>query len=283
MTETTKPKKFCFILMPFDEKFDDVYKLGIKQSCVDAGAYCERVDEQIFNETILERIYNQISKADVVIADMTGRNPNIFYEVGYAHALGKTTVLLTQEASDIPFDLKHYPHIIYNNKILKLKDELTQRVKWYVENETNTETDYKIDFDLFLESENLSSGSVIYTTPTGKKPYPKLIIQNKTFRTYKRGDYRIGVITDKNYRLLEDISIIGEKKSSTTTLPDGKLLHMLPYLEDILFPNSYTSFNFLLLSKSILDQDVIIRLFTNAGTRDYPLRITYEQKRTPAK
>ena len=109
MTPTTKPKKFCFILMPFDDEFKDIYELGIKQSCSDAGAYCERVDEQIYKESIIERIYNQISKADIVIADMTGRNPNVFYEVGYAHALGKTTILLTKDAADIPFDLKHYP------------------------------------------------------------------------------------------------------------------------------------------------------------------------------
>ncbi len=113
--------------MPFDEEFDDIYQLGIKQSCEDAGAYCERVDEQIFTESILDRVYNQISKADIIVADMTNRNPNVFYEVGYAHALGKRTILLTQNAEDIPFDLKHYPHIIYNNKISRLKKDLTSR------------------------------------------------------------------------------------------------------------------------------------------------------------
>jgi len=43
--ETTKPKKFCFVLMPFIPEFDDIYTLGIKQSCLDSAAYCERVDE----------------------------------------------------------------------------------------------------------------------------------------------------------------------------------------------------------------------------------------------
>ena len=58
------------------------------------GAYAERVDEQIFNESILQRIYNQISKADVITADMTDRNENVFYETGYAHTLGKQVILL---------------------------------------------------------------------------------------------------------------------------------------------------------------------------------------------
>jgi nucleoside 2-deoxyribosyltransferase len=89
----TAPKKFVFVLMPFDAKFRDIYEVGIKPACRDAGAYCERVDEQIFHESILERVYNQISKADLIVADMTGRNANVFYEVGYAHALNKRTLL----------------------------------------------------------------------------------------------------------------------------------------------------------------------------------------------
>jgi nucleoside 2-deoxyribosyltransferase len=96
MSNLTTPKPFCFVLMPFSESFSDIYELGIKEACNDAGAYCERVDEQIFQERILDRIYNQIAKADIIIADMTGKNPNVFYEVGYAHALGKNTILLTQ-------------------------------------------------------------------------------------------------------------------------------------------------------------------------------------------
>ena len=76
--ETTIPKPFCFVLMPFDKAFDDIYQLGIKAACDIAEAYCERVDEQMFDGMILDRVYNQISKADIVVADMTGKNPNVF-------------------------------------------------------------------------------------------------------------------------------------------------------------------------------------------------------------
>jgi hypothetical protein len=110
MTDTT-PKSFIFVLMPFVKTFDDLYGLGIKPACEKAGAYAKRVDDRIFQESILQRIYNQIAKADIIIADMTGRNPNVFYETGYAHALGKRVILLTQKTEDLPFDLKHYPHI----------------------------------------------------------------------------------------------------------------------------------------------------------------------------
>lgn len=53
------------------EEFSELYKLGIKTACEKAGAYCERVDEQIFNESILAPIYNRIAKADIIVSDLT--------------------------------------------------------------------------------------------------------------------------------------------------------------------------------------------------------------------
>lgn len=118
--------------MPFDTAFDDIYKFGIKGAADDVGAYAERVDEQTFTEGILDRIFNQISKADVIVADMTGRNPNVFYEVGYAHALGKVVLLLTQNVADIPFDLKHRPHTVYGGKIEPLRKALAGKLEWAI-------------------------------------------------------------------------------------------------------------------------------------------------------
>lgn len=290
---TTTPKKFCFVLMPFDADFDDIYKLGIKQSCIDAGAYCERVDEQIYKESILERIYNQISKADIIVADMSNRNPNVFYEVGYAHALGKTTILLTQNSEDIPFDLKHYPHIIYDNKILKLKDELSTRVKWFVENEDSIETNQKVEIDIYLDEKSLSNRNVEYITKKGNIPGPSFTLHNTTFNTFNPGDYRVGIITDENYPRLR-----GNDGGKTTKLPDGRLLHLCPIIDDILYPNSYTSFRILLEPKvfkfdnsTILkqpselykgDQEITIRIFTPYGTRDFFLNVKNETESTNA-
>lgn len=130
--KSTAPKPFVFVLMPLDEKFDDIYKFGIKGAAEEGGAYAERVDEQIFTEGILERIFNQISKADIIVADMTGRNANVFYEVGYAHALGKIVLLLTQNVDDIPFDLINKQHIVYAGKIKTLKSELKKKIVWAI-------------------------------------------------------------------------------------------------------------------------------------------------------
>jgi hypothetical protein len=123
---TAMEKLFAFVLMPFESRFDDVYRLGIKAAVEELGMIATRVDEQVFHkEGILERIYNQIDACDFIIADMTGRNRNVFYEVGYAHAKQKTSILLTSDAADIPFDLKHQRHIVYDNSIVALKRKLT--------------------------------------------------------------------------------------------------------------------------------------------------------------
>jgi len=121
---------FAFVLMPFDKKFDDLYRLGIKEVAASVGFLAERLDEQKFAQSMLERINEQIDSADIIIAEMTGQNPNVFYEVGYAHARNKLCILSTTTASDIPFDLKHRRHIVHNASILSLKTALTEELTW---------------------------------------------------------------------------------------------------------------------------------------------------------
>lgn len=121
---------FAFVLMPFDASFDDVYRFGIKEPAKELGILAERVDEQIYREGILDRIYRQIEIADIVIADMSGRNPNVFYEVGYAHAKDKLCILLTSNADDIPFDLKHRRHVVYDGSIKLLAERMQQELDW---------------------------------------------------------------------------------------------------------------------------------------------------------
>jgi hypothetical protein len=128
----TGPKPFVLVLMPFAKEFNDVYTFGIKGAAEDVGAYAERIDEQTFQEGILDRIFNQISKADVIVADMTGQNPNVFYEVGYAHALNKIVILITRDANAIPFDLKHRQHIVYPGEIGTLRPMLKDQLTWAI-------------------------------------------------------------------------------------------------------------------------------------------------------
>jgi len=218
-----------------------------------------------------------------VIADMTGRNPNVFYEVGYAHALGKTTILLTNNSDDIPFDLKHYPHIIYNNRIKQLKDELTTKVKWYVDNISNQNVNLNIEIDVYFGESSLSNRNVEYRVDSGNYPTPTLTLHNKSFTTFNPDNYCIGILTDDNY----PYAYCGETKCKTTKLPNGQLMHMLPPIEEILYPNLYTGIEVVLIQKVLSlnmfeptvyyreNQEITIRIFTSNGTRDFFMMITY--------
>lgn len=104
-----------FVAMPFAPELDDVYHLGIRETVQHAGGACERADEIQHTGGILEKIYASIRGATVVIAEVSYPNPNVFYEVGFAHALAKPVVLLTRDVSSSPFDLRGYNHIVYKS------------------------------------------------------------------------------------------------------------------------------------------------------------------------
>lgn len=173
---TTRPKPFVFVLMPFDPEFDDVYEFGIKGAANDVGAYAERLDEQMFTEGMLDRIFNQISKADVIVADMTGRNANVFYEVGYAHALGKVTLLVTQTKDDIPFDLQQRQYTKYEGNIKLLRKELAKKLRWAIDEAkrvaAGAASDERISVRI-LDVELIESGSTDGPPPIvgGVMPY----------------------------------------------------------------------------------------------------------------
>ena len=269
----TAPRPFCFVLMPFNAEFDDVYQIGIKEACESAGAYSERVDEQIFHESILERVFNQIAKADLIVADMTGRNANVFYEVGYAHALGKRTILLTQSADDIPFDLKHFPHIVYGTSITSLRDNLKTRVQYFVENPAEAKTTDTIDIELFVGEQNLASGNAVIEYGKSQFPHANITIRNTSATTFEPGDFRLGIIS-------AELSDVRGKESliETTPLPDGSYLHMCPDFP-VLFPQAFASYLivFQFPVPRVTDVDLVCRVFTRIGTRDFPLHIR-EQK-----
>jgi hypothetical protein len=119
-----KPRSI-FVIMPFAEAFDDVYELGIKASVEVLGWGCQRADEVIHNRDIMCKVCQGIRQARFVIADLTDRNANVFYELGMAHALEKDVILLAQDVGDVPFDLRQM-NIIEYAAILPLRQKLTE-------------------------------------------------------------------------------------------------------------------------------------------------------------
>lgn len=172
MTTGPRPKKkpFVFVVMPFSKTFDALYEQGIKKACAQAGATCARVDKQIFLENILQQIYGQIKAADVIVSEMSGRKENVFYETGYAHGLGKRVILLTSDAKDIPFDLKHSPHLVHGGDAESLRKQLKRTLRWCFEHPEEGPTPGPSDKDaLAREDQRMSQHIINYLDNIGRK------------------------------------------------------------------------------------------------------------------
>lgn len=116
MSNIQVSEKTAFCLMPFHRKFDKIYST-IKTACSQAGYTCFRSDEPFNPGNVLRQILQMMTTSEIIIAVLDGKNPNVFYEIGLAHSLGKTVILVGNAKSpeDISFDLKSERLLLYNN------------------------------------------------------------------------------------------------------------------------------------------------------------------------
>ena len=111
----TKSQDKIFVLMPFTQEWSDrIWKKIIKPTIEELGIPVNRADD-LYGHDLMEDIWKEILISNIIIADITNRNPNVFYELGIAHTLGKKVILLTQDVKDIPVDLNRFRHIIYKD------------------------------------------------------------------------------------------------------------------------------------------------------------------------
>ncbi len=286
----TAPKPFVFVLMPFQKEFDDVYKLGIKVACDNAGAYAERVDEQLFQDSILQRVYNQIAKADIIVADMTGRNPNVFYEAGYAHALGKHVILLTQNTDDIPFDLKHYPHIIYEGRITDLIPELQKRVKWAIENPEEHRDSEQPPIEICVGGVSIRNNPVFEIEEYHSSGVQHFNLQfdahNQDNARIQVASFKVAILTTERFYYSE-VSLLSNRIRfpNRIHIPEGGCIHMLDKSFSIL-PGAWESFgwelrtNFEQSLRTGDEEQVILRMFSEHGGYDYPFKIAVVEKKS---
>lgn len=114
--------KHCFVIMPFSttgdkhtiEYWNDFFSDFIKSSVENLGYTCTRCSAQPGN--IMKAIVNELVTSDVVLAVLTDYNPNVWYELGARHSLRHGTIMMLESGQDIPFDLKHYGVIYYDDK-----------------------------------------------------------------------------------------------------------------------------------------------------------------------
>lgn len=109
--------KKCFVLMPFTDALKEIYTEVYKPCCDSNGLYCWRVDEISRPGSISKDIIEGILDADVIIADLTNKNANVFYELGIAHASGNKTIMTSQSKVDVPFDIASYRILFYSHTL----------------------------------------------------------------------------------------------------------------------------------------------------------------------
>lgn len=112
---SSKPK--AFVVMQFGEPYDSLYQEVIKPVAESMGLDAYRADDVYRPGIVLQDIVRGIVESEVVIAEITPANPNVFYELGFAHARDKQTILLAERGRDLPFDVRSYRCIFYDNTI----------------------------------------------------------------------------------------------------------------------------------------------------------------------
>ena len=145
----TKDKPKAFVIMPFDTELNDVYNLFISKTLTEEGFEVTRADNINNQQNILHDIVGAIIQSDIIVADLTGSNANVFYELGIAHTFDKPVILLTQDIEDVPFDLRSNRLLIYSThfaQIERAQERLVSSANGFLDGTSrfgNPVTDYR--------------------------------------------------------------------------------------------------------------------------------------------
>jgi chaperonin GroEL len=163
--------RLCFALMPFGNPFDSYYIKIIRPAAEEAGLATLRSDEIRGRQAIIKDIWERIWAARVVIADVTGRNANVNYELGICDALGVPTIIIAAKIEDAPFDYKHRRIIIYNRDDPgwddKLRTDLAETIRTVL-TETKSEDEFEWPYDTTVLREPALSGVLIASAESRK-------------------------------------------------------------------------------------------------------------------
>lgn len=123
-----RAKLRIFVAMPFRPELEDHFEYGILRPAKKCGFICERADRETFTDDIVNWVKDRIATADLIVADLTGSNANVYLEVGYAWGLNRRTLLLTQSTDDLRFDVRNHKCLVYKN-IRELEKQLVSTLK----------------------------------------------------------------------------------------------------------------------------------------------------------
>lgn len=122
----------CFVISPFSTWHDRYYEEVYCPAVEEAGLRPARADDLFLPSAIVNDIWNYVTTAKAMLADLTGKNPNVFYELGLAHAVGKPVVMITQSLDDVPFDLRQLRVIPYDIRDPEWAELLRKTIAQYL-------------------------------------------------------------------------------------------------------------------------------------------------------
>ena len=189
--------------MPFDPEFDSIYDRVIKSGLELAGLSVKCADDIQNQRNILRDVFDGIVNSDLIVADLTNLNPNVFYELAVAHAFRKPVILITQNMDEVPFDLKPYRLIEYDVHFAKIeaaKEKLTNDGKAFLAGELqfgNPFADFSSEYSVhsrpkvpFLARETNSQTLSGYARPLVLRPDDRLSITSQSVSGEKDQDDR---------------------------------------------------------------------------------------------
>ena len=118
------------VMRPFDSNFQQI-QVALEDACKKLCLRCFDVNQVWIETEIFQEIFPLIYRSKIIICDFSNKNPNVFYEAGIAHTLGRDIIPIVQNPDDIPFDLRHHRHIRYHPNeegLAKLKEKVSQRI-----------------------------------------------------------------------------------------------------------------------------------------------------------
>ena len=213
-------KSTVFVITPFGADFLALFD-ELKATFYDQYEFTNAGDMDN-QQSILKDIVTGISSADVIIADLTGNNPNVFYELGLAHAMNKKVIIITQDIDDLPFDIKSYRAFQYSmqfNKISELKEELKKNLDGAIDGTVaygNPVYDFLPDYNpKRVSPDKLATHPREQNDDKDSSKFPVCSNQDASENDEDRGllDF-IGDINQSTEEMMNEINLMGEEISS---------------------------------------------------------------------
>ena len=249
-------KKNVFMVMPFEDKLaNEIYRLSTKPICNSFNLEINRADEVFTTNPILDDIISAIEKSIITIVDISGKNPNVFYELGIAHILKQNqTIIITQDEYDsIPLDITHFRIIKYEDSIVGKKeyeDKLRKTIESIIQDfRLIYEEEYRFAMELIssldraIDIYKLIALSKLPALPNRNEPYH---IEGHDEKEGKKNK-EVGISIDdglESYEKIGFIEFVGDKILLT---PKGKAFvdlaeekrYILDYANGTIFTDEY--------------------------------------------